>query len=54
MKTLLIWGLNNLKDWLKNERPHSVFKPQIMVYHTRGLLLMDFRELEIFNGESDC
>jgi cytidylate kinase len=22
----------NLKDWLKNERPHSVFKPQIMVY----------------------
>jgi septum formation topological specificity factor MinE len=25
-------GLNNLKDWLKNERPHSVFKPQIMVY----------------------
>jgi hypothetical protein len=41
MKTLQSGRLDNLKDWLKKEKQHSVFKPQIMVYHTRGLLQLD-------------
>jgi hypothetical protein len=48
-------GLNNLKDWLKKRK--TAFSIQASNYGLptpRGLLLMDFRELEIFNGESDC
>jgi hypothetical protein len=46
-------GLNNLKDWLKKRK--TAFSIQASNFtDTPWLLLMDFRNWEIFNGESDC